>query len=165
MKMLRSLADARIWSDVAPKPAAGTMTLLVRLAKVVHRRSTEELLGMRMRQFQLLSYMRGRESVPQQWLGETLWIDPNNLVLQLNELEAAGLVLRRRDPDDRRRHLVQLTPEGERALVRAERAQESIEDEVLAHLTVEERATLRELLDRALQGEVAAAAEPPAPPR
>jgi DNA-binding MarR family transcriptional regulator len=159
--MVRSLAGARICSDVSPKPAPGTMTLLTRLSKVIHRRSTEELLGIRMRQFQLLSYLRGHESVPQQWLQETLWIDPNNLVLLLNELEAAGLVLRRRDPDDRRRHLVQLTADGERALQRAERAQESIEDEVLAHLTLEERATLRDLLDRALQGEVAAAAAPP----
>ena len=77
-------------------------------------------------------------------------MDANNLVLLLNSLEGAGHVRRRRDPDDRRRHLVELTAAGRRALERAERAQESIEDEVLSALSAEERATLHALLSRAL---------------
>jgi DNA-binding MarR family transcriptional regulator len=72
-------------------------------------------------------------------------------VLLLNELEAAGFAQRRRDPGDRRRHLVEITPAGRSAAERAERAQEAIEDEVLAALSLEERAQLRELLGRALQ--------------
>ena len=56
-------------------------------------------------------------------------------MLLLNELEAAEHVERRRDALDRRRHLVHITAAGRRALERAERAQESVEDEVLAALT------------------------------
>jgi DNA-binding MarR family transcriptional regulator len=131
-------------------PNAGSIVLLTRLAKVVYRRSTEELLGMRLRHFITLSYLRDHESVPQQQMCETLSIDANNLVLLLNSLERAGHVRRRRDPEDRRRHLVELTAAGRRALDRAERAQETIEDELLAPLSAEERATLHALLTRAL---------------
>jgi DNA-binding MarR family transcriptional regulator len=137
---------------------AGAIVLLTRLARVVYRRSSEELLGMRLRQFVTLSYLRDRGPVPQQQMCDMLTIDANNLVLLLNELEDAGHVRRWRDPGDRRRHIVELTARGVAALERAERAQETIEDEVLAALTPAERSTLRELLRRAL----AAAATPPA---
>jgi DNA-binding MarR family transcriptional regulator len=129
----------------------GTIVLLTRLAKVVHRRSSEELLGMRLRQFVLLSYLRDRKDTPQQDIQEALVLDPNNVVLLLNELEAAGLAERRRDPVDRRRHVVEITAAGRRALERAEQAQASLEDQVLAALSAEERSTLRKLLLRALE--------------
>jgi DNA-binding MarR family transcriptional regulator len=130
--------------------APGTMVLLTRLAKVVFRRSEPQRLGMSMRWFVALSFLEDHDGAPQQALGEALCIDANNLVLLLNELERAGHAERRRDPLDRRRHLVHITTKGRRALERAERAQERVEDEVLATLSSEERATLRDLLARAL---------------
>lgn len=130
--------------------APGTMVLLTRLAKVAYRRSNEELLGMRLRHYVTLSLLNERDGVSQHALAETLCMDANNVVLLLNELEAAEHVERRRDPLDRRRHLVHITPAGRRALVRGERAQEQVEDEVLAALDPAERATLRDLLARAL---------------
>jgi DNA-binding MarR family transcriptional regulator len=136
----------------------GTVVLLTRLAKVVHRRMSEEMLGMRFREFVLLSTLRDRAPTPQQDLCEMLWLDANNCVLLLNELEAAGFAERRRDPTDRRRHVVDITPAGLRALERAERAQEGLEDEVLATLSLEDRATLRQLLLTALETPAAAAA-------
>jgi DNA-binding MarR family transcriptional regulator len=128
------------------------MGLLLRLAKQVYRRSTEDLLGMHARFLMALSFLRDHGDAPQQDLAEALCMDANNVVLLLNELEALGYVARRRDPTDRRRHLVELTGEGSRALARAERAQETIEDEVLQGLDAEERATLWTLLTRALYG-------------
>jgi DNA-binding MarR family transcriptional regulator len=128
------------------------MVLLTRLAKQVYRRSSEELLGMHLRLLMALSYLRDHDSAPQQELAEALCMDANNVVLLLNELEDLGHVARRRDPEDRRRHLVELTTQGRRALTHAERAQESIEDEVLRALDAEERATLWRLLTRALHG-------------
>jgi DNA-binding MarR family transcriptional regulator len=129
----------------------GSIALLTRLSKVIHRRSSEALLGMRLRQLMVLGFVRDQECVAQQELGEILQIDANNLVLLLNELDSLGYIERQRDPGDRRRHRVVLTEVGRRALERAERAQESIEDEVLAELNAEERATLRDLLLRALR--------------
>jgi DNA-binding MarR family transcriptional regulator len=129
---------------------ASSVVLLARLAKLANRRSAEEPLGMRLRYFVALSYVRDHPKVPQQQISDTLCIDPNNVVLLLNALEADGLVHRRRDPADRRRHLVELTAAGARALGRAEQAQAMIEDEILAPLSARERGTLHELLSRVL---------------
>jgi MarR family transcriptional regulator, temperature-dependent positive regulator of motility len=128
------------------------MALLTRLAKQVYRRSSEELLGMHMRHLMALSYVRDHDGGPQQELAEALCMDANNVVLLLNELEDLGYTARLRDPHDRRRHLVELTASGRRALMSAERSQEGIEDEVLRALDAEERATLWRLLTRALSG-------------
>jgi DNA-binding MarR family transcriptional regulator len=128
------------------------MVLLTRLAKQVYRRSTEELLGIHMRLVMALSYLRDHDGAPQQELAEALSMDANNVVLLLNELEDFGHVTRRRDPDDRRRHRVELTESGRRALIEAERAQETIEDDVLQGLGAEDRAALKRLLTLALRG-------------
>ena len=122
--------------------------MLLRLAKVIHKRSTDERLGIKLRQLMLLSYLRHGAPALQQQLCESLWLDPNNCVLLLNEMEEMGYVERRRDPADRRRHVVDITDVGRIALERAERAQESIGDELLSALNDDERATLRSLLSR-----------------
>ncbi|HMH48486.1 MAG TPA: MarR family winged helix-turn-helix transcriptional regulator [Solirubrobacteraceae bacterium] len=130
----------------------GSMVLLTRLAKQVYRRSSEELLGLHMRLVMALSYLRDHDGAPQGELAEALCMDANNVVLLLNELEDLGHVTRRRDPLDRRRHLVDLTKRGRHALLSAERAQETVEDDVLGALDADERATLWRLLTRALHG-------------
>lgn len=134
----------------------GSMVLLTRLAKQVYRQSSDELLGMHLRHLMTLSYLRDHDDAPQQELAEAFCMDANNVVLLLNELEDRGHISRRRDPTDRRRHRVELTAAGRRALMGAERAQESIEDEVLGALDANERATLWRLLTRALYGSEAA---------
>jgi DNA-binding MarR family transcriptional regulator len=133
-----------------PAYAPGSMVLLTRLAKQVYRRSGEELLGMHLRHLMALSYLRDHDGSPQQELAEALCMDANNVVLLLNELEEREHITRRRDPNDRRRHLVDLTAAGRRALRSAEHAQESIEDELLHALDAEERTVLWRLLSRAL---------------
>jgi len=138
----------------------GSMVLLTRLAKQVYRRSSEELLGMHLRLLMTLSYLRDHDGCPQQELAEVLCMDANNVVLLLNELEDLGHITRLRDPLDRRRHRVELTKQGIRALAQAERAQETIEDDVLQALDASERATLWQLLTRALHGAEPVAEEP-----
>ncbi len=140
--------------------APNSMVLLTRLAKQVYRRSDEQLLGMHLRHLMTLSYLRDHTGCPQQELAEVLCMDANNVVLLLNELEDLGYIARRRDPDDRRRHRVELTPAGTKALAKAEKAQEGIEDDVLSALDADERETLWRLLSRAL-----VAAEPDADER
>ena len=140
----------------------GVITLVTQVSKALHRRTTEELLGMRLKQFMLLGYVRdhGNGGVSQQELETALLIDANSVVLLLNELEAAGLSIRRRDPNDRRRHLVDLTPTGRVAVDRAEKARESLEDAILADFSGEERATLKRLLRRVLDRMLQATQEP-----
>ncbi|HXZ61919.1 MAG TPA: MarR family transcriptional regulator [Acidimicrobiales bacterium] len=137
---------------------AGVTVLLTQLTKAVYRRASEAALGMRFKEFVALAYLRAQSGLTQHELGEAILVDPNNLVILLNELEGAGFALRRRDPDDRRRHLVDITPEGRQALERAEEAIAVVEDRVLATLSATERESLRRLLSRALDSACVAAA-------
>ena len=84
-------------------------------------------------------------------MAEDLSMDSNTGVLVLNDLEDLEYAERRRDPSDRRRHIVEITEAGLEALERAEMAQGSIEDEILGGLSPSERATLRALLVKALE--------------
>ena len=130
----------------------GLIALLMQINKALHRRTSEELLGMRLKLFLALGYVRDRGAVSQQELETGLLMDANSVVLLLNEAETAGFSVRRRDPADRRRHMVELTYAGKQAVERAEKARESIEDEVLSDLSAEERKALRKLLRRVLDG-------------
>jgi DNA-binding MarR family transcriptional regulator len=110
-----------------------------------------------------LSYLGDHDGAPQQELVDALCIDAKNVVLLLNELEECGHLVRRRDSEDRRRHRVYITEAGRQALEHAARAQEDIEDEVLQALDADERATLWQLLTRALRGAESTPHDSPAP--
>src|SRR5215211_1628683 len=73
-------------------------------------------------------------------------VDPSILVTLLNPLEANDYLARKRDADDRRRHVVTITPRGEQQLERAAQAQRDAEDELLASLTDIQRDQHRALL-------------------
>jgi len=131
---------------------AGVISLLTQLSKALNRRTSEELLGMRLKAYLALGYVRDHPGTTQHELERVMLMDANGIVILLNELEAARYSIRRRDPGDRRRHLVELTTAGRNALERADKARESIEEEVLSALTAEERVTFRELIQRVLDG-------------
>ncbi len=128
------------------------MVLLPRLAKQVMRRTNTGVLGMDLRLLMALSYLGDHDGAPQQELVDALCMDAKNIVLLLNELEDGGYLVRQRDTEDRRRHRVHITAAGKGALDRATQVLDDIENDVLRALDAEERATLWELLGRALQG-------------
>jgi DNA-binding MarR family transcriptional regulator len=131
----------------------GLIALLTQLSKSFNRRSTEEMLGMRLKEFFILSYLRDHAGTTQQELGEAMLLDANTVVLLLNELESRGYSIRRRDAEDRRRHVVEITSQGRAAVARAEKARETIEEDVIGELTAEERRVLKRLLLKALEGQ------------
>src|ERR1039457_1368993 len=133
--------------------STGPILLLTQLSRLVSRRSTPELLGQTLKELAALSFLRDYEETTQQALTDGLCIDANYCVLLLNDLEAADYVERRRDPVDRRRHIVSLTDQGRKALHQAEAAQQTLEDKILVALDPEERSTLAHLLRKAIDGQ------------
>jgi DNA-binding PadR family transcriptional regulator len=73
-------------------------------------------------------------------------LDPSLVVALLNPLEKDGYVSRDRDPADRRRHTVSLTPAGATLLAAAADAQRAVEDDLFAALDAQQREHLRILL-------------------
>lgn len=147
----RADSRARSASGTGTGTGTGTIVLLTRLARAVFLRSTVDLVGMNLRNMVVLAYLRDHPEASQQVMTEDLSMDSNTGVLVLNDLEDLEYAERRRDPSDRRRHLVHITDAGLEALERAEAAQGSIEDEILGRLSATERATLRALLVQALE--------------
>ena len=96
----------------------------------------------------ILTVLGERSLETQGAIADALGYDRGQLVGLLDELEERGLVERRRDPDDRRRHIVRITSDGEKTLRRLRALSKQIEDEFLSPLNDEERANLHALLYR-----------------
>ncbi|MEU1587266.1 MarR family winged helix-turn-helix transcriptional regulator [Micromonospora sp. NPDC005710] len=128
--------------------------LLDHLARRMRLRSESVLapLGLRPRHLVALTVLRAGGGTGQQALATILEMDSTNIVGLLNDLETKQLIERRRSPEDRRRHVVELTEDGAKRLSEAECALAGAEDEVLGALDPAERETLYELLSRASSG-------------
>src|ERR1051326_5133201 len=128
------------------------ITLVALVSKAFYRRSFEEQLGMKLKEFHVLGSLSEHPGTTQQELGEAMQHDPNMVVLLLNELESRGYSIRRRDTVDRRRHVVDITPAGREALDRGGSALTKIEDSGFGGLDAEERKSLRRLLEKVAEG-------------
>src|ERR1700737_1084464 len=116
---------------VVNQPAHHPGALLHHLARR-RRLRTEAVLapmGLRPRPPGARPGRRDRGGSTQQALAATLEMDGTNIVGLLNELEAEKLIERRRSPEDRRRHLVELTDAGAEQLVKAECVLSAVENE------------------------------------
>ena len=129
---------------------ASATFLLKRLGFAAKERSLKayEETGLHPYHFAILLVLSERSLETQGAIADALGYDRGQLVGLLDELEEQGLVERRRDANDRRRHLVSLTPEGKRTLRRLRALSRQTEDEFLEPLSNDERATLHALLLR-----------------
>jgi DNA-binding MarR family transcriptional regulator len=79
-------------------------------------------------------------------IASILGVDPSRLVALLDSLEERALIVRQRDPHDRRRHVVSITPAGKRELVKIRQLIKQLEDEFFAPLSPEHRRAFHDLL-------------------
>jgi len=133
-----------------PELVASSTFLLKRLGYAAKERSLAayEREGLHPYHFAVLIALEAGPHETQGAIADVLGYDRGQLVGLLDELEEKGLLERRRDPKDRRRHLVQLTAEGKRKLRRLRTLAREIEDEFLSPLSGPERDELHALLLR-----------------
>jgi DNA-binding MarR family transcriptional regulator len=132
------------------RTTAPAAVLITRVARSIYRYVDEGELGMTLKQFAMLNYLRDFDGTTQSALTDAMGLDANTVVLLLNALEDRGFAVRERDPNDRRRHIVRITPAGTKALVRGDRAVAAVTEDALGPLDEEERAALGRLLAKAL---------------
>jgi DNA-binding MarR family transcriptional regulator len=122
--------------------------LMIKLGRITMHRFTEALapFGIRPRHVAALIELRDRGELTQQSLCGQLHLDPTNLVAILNELEQRGYATRRRDPEDRRRHLVEISNTGIAVLERVSEVMDGVDRDLLDGLEPAERAQVEHLL-------------------
>ncbi|HBY21914.1 MAG TPA: MarR family transcriptional regulator [Propionibacteriaceae bacterium] len=104
--------------------------------------------GMSPREFGVLTHVAANPGQTQQQLADALGIHRNNMVGLIDEVEAAGWVLRARSRTDRRAFNVQITPTGSALVARAAALIPLMDEDVVAGLTTPERQTLLALLTK-----------------
>jgi DNA-binding MarR family transcriptional regulator len=127
---------------------ANNSFLLKRVGFAVKHRLMEafEELGVGPYHHSVLALLEEDPRETQATIADALGLDRSHLVGVLDELEERGLVQRRRDLADRRRHVVSLTPEGRKTLKSLRAVVKQVDDEFLAPLDKEQRETLYTLL-------------------
>jgi DNA-binding MarR family transcriptional regulator len=144
---------------------ASTTFLLKRLGFAAKERGFKayEELGLHPYHYAILLALDQGGHETQGAIADALGYDRGQLVGLLDELEQRGLVERRRDPADRRRHTVHLTPSGNARLAELRSLASGLEDDFLAPLDDTQRAQLHDILLRLAGRHLRQCAGPPTP--
>ena len=138
--------------DSRPDGQQRVLPLVEHLARVGRRSADACMPGcLRPRHLIALRLLGEHGPMTQHALGVALSLDPSNVVGLLNELEERGLITRRRDPADRRRHIVGLSAAGPGDAAQACDQLGEVEDDLFRTLSADERQTLYTLLARAVE--------------
>ena len=116
---------------VARELANSSGYLLARLGLAFKIQATQrsEASGFELYDYSVLAILGEGARETQATIAEALSVDPSRLVALLDSLEERGMVVRQRDPHDRRRHVVSITDTGRKELARARVIVSQLEDE------------------------------------
>ena len=145
-----------------PKPERPPIGLLLaRAAKSVSRAFDDALAeaGGSLPVWLVLISLKSQRLGNQRELAEAVGIREATLTHHLNAMDAQGLVTRRRDPANRRVHLVELTEAGEAAFARLREAAFAFNERLRRGFTEDDLAGLEEQLRR-LEHNVAGPGDP-----
>jgi MarR family transcriptional regulator, transcriptional regulator for hemolysin len=135
---------------VLPPPGPPIGLHLTRAARTVSRAFDAALseAGGSLPTWLILISVKSRTLGNQRELADAVGIRGATLTHHLNSLESAGLVRRRRDPDNRRIQQVELTDTGEDAFHRMRAAAVDFDRRLRRGLTEADLAAMADLLDR-----------------
>jgi MarR family transcriptional regulator, transcriptional regulator for hemolysin len=139
------------YPSLMPRPAHPPLGLhLNRVARTVSRAFDEILAeaGGSLPVWLVLISLKSRRLASQRELAEAVGIQGATLTHHLDTMESAGLVTRRRDPGNRRLHLVELTPAGEALFLRLRDAATAFDQRLRAGLSEGDVGQLEALLTR-----------------
>ena len=134
-----------------PRPAHQPLGLhLTRISRTVSRAFDDALAqaGGSLPVWLVLISLKSRPLASQRELAEEVGIQGATLTHHLDTMESAGLVTRRRDPANRRLHLVELTPAGDALFLRLRDAAMAFDSRLRAGLSDSEVSQLETLLTR-----------------
>lgn len=134
--------------DSPPSPPIGLA--LSRTAKVAGRAFDEFLsaAGGSLPTWLIMASLKTRRLGNQRELAAAVGIESATLTHHLNAMEAKGLLTRRRDPANRRIHVVELTENGERLFHRLRDAAVAHDKRLRAGLSSDDITHLARVLDR-----------------
>jgi DNA-binding MarR family transcriptional regulator len=107
-----------------------------------------EQYGLRTADFSVLSLLQANPNITQKRLSHAVNVSPPNLAILLDRLEERGLLVRQRNPLDKRSQTLALTPAGSRLCAMAEKTASELEQDATSMLTAGERAQLLALLQK-----------------
>jgi MarR family transcriptional regulator, lower aerobic nicotinate degradation pathway regulator len=107
--------------------------------------------GVRGYHYRLLAALEEFGPDSQAALGRRTGVDRSDVVAVVNDLAARGLVKRSRDPDDRRRNVITITPAGAKELRKLDKVVAGIQEKLLAPLSPADRRRFVGLLTRLLE--------------
>jgi MarR family transcriptional regulator, transcriptional regulator for hemolysin len=96
----------------------------------------------------VLLNLKIQRNTNQRALAEAVGITGATLTHHLNAMERDGLLTRRRDPMNRRNHIVEITSTGETTFLRLAAAAQAFDERLRTSLTATELNKLRTLLDQ-----------------
>ncbi len=99
-------------------------------------------------QYGILIVLRESGELSQNDLGAQIGIDKASMVKIINDLTRLNYVSRKTSGRDRRVNLIEVTPQGLRALQKFSKIRQKVEDEYLAPLSQRERKSLRQLVGK-----------------
>ncbi|QYB04768.1 MarR family transcriptional regulator [Rhodococcus sp. USK10] len=106
--------------------------------------------GFTLRMHWILACLKQEGELTQRQVCDVLAVDRSDMVRLVDGLEKRGFVVRRKDAKDRRKHLLTLTEDGEKAVARTQDLVEGTTDRLFADLSAKDRRTLHRLALRAL---------------
>jgi len=133
---------------IAKEQLASTGFLLARLGIAFKAKAIVncEEAGFELYDYGVLALLAEGARQTQSTIADSLTVDPSRLVALLDSLEKRGLIVRQRDPQDRRRHVVSITAEGKRELGKLRLLIKRLEEQFFAPLDPESRKALHDLL-------------------